>query len=485
MLRALRWGAGVVAAAATTAALAQEVQTWQPVERSVGRASVSLAQVEDQPVPPAPDAEGQPEAPRTEDQPAPDAATQPAQPPRPVPQPDQPPAQQQPTSQPPPQTPPPPRTTRSRVASRAPNMFGDFLGSSVQMQFNSFQLQVAANGTQRRFITTAAGSSDVPLGGGATRMNPSENNSAAPQQRLFFMHSYFHNALSGPQNDGLVVVTDNLAQQVTLLNTSQQSVSVDRYTFGFENLLGDGWMSIGARMPFTSRFEFEEDPIEARSGVRGNLNAFLKWMLYRSDATIFTVGVGLDAPTGSDSSGRLFNTRYRIQNEAFHVQPFVAILSTPDPWYFYHGFISGDFATSANPIDVDSPLAGGGTLGKLDNQDLLHVDLGGGVWLSRNPDARGITGVAGIVEVHYTTTLEDAEAIGGNLAMAAPGMAETLALNFGSAAGRRDILNMTAGFHVQIRENIAVRVAAVAPLRLADDALFDVEVQTSVNVFLR
>src|SRR5688572_18265144 len=45
----------------------------------------------------------------------------------------------------------------------------------------------------------------------------------------------------------------------------------------------------------------------------------------------------------------------------------------------------------------------------IEEQTLLHVDLGVGYWLLRNPEASWITGFAPTVELHYTTTLEDAD----------------------------------------------------------------------------
>src|SRR5229473_763768 len=39
----------------------------------------------------------------------------------------------------------------------------------------------------------------------------------------------------------------------------------------------------------------------------------------------------------------------------------------------------------------------------------MHVDLGTGFWLVRNPEARWLTGIAPTLELHYTTTLDNAD----------------------------------------------------------------------------
>ena len=55
-----------------------------------------------------------------------------------------------------------------------------------------------------------------------------------------------------------------------------------------------------------------------------------------------------------------------------------------------------------------------GTLGKLTDQNLGFFDLGAGYWLYRDPDAPRLTGIAAITELHYTTSLQDADRIMGN-----------------------------------------------------------------------
>lgn len=377
--------------------------------------------------------------------------------------------------------PPLPPRGRLRLA-RAPNMFGDFYFGSTEVDFG-FQQNEFVAATEEELLLITQGQHDLPLGGGATRMNPAENNSALPQQRLFFMHNYYHGSADGIGNDG-TITTPNLFGQVSVLNTSGRSQSFDRYTIGMEHLLKNDGASIGLRMPFTSRFEYEEDPFAARTGVRGNLNVFVKSLVYRSESTAIATGLGFDLPTGSDAEGRIFQTTYRIENEAVHVQPFLGVLATPTEVWFVHGFLSGDFALSDNPIIVDGPLGPSGRIGSLENQNLLHVDMGGGLWFVHNPHARTVTGVAGILELHYTTTLDDANAVTANLMRTMPPLTERLTLTFGNLNGRVDVLNLTAGVHIALGDNVTLRFGAVTPL-VQEDSQFDVELQSSLNIFAR
>jgi hypothetical protein len=99
----------------------------------------------------------------------------------------------------------------------------------------------------------------------------------------------------------------------------------------------------------------------------------------------------------------------------------------------------------------------------LQNQSLLFLDYSMGYWLHRDARCRCLTGVAPIIELHYTTSMQD--------------------LDLGPFAGRgifvedlrRDVLNLTGGFYFELGGTSALKVAGVAPLREGADKLFDAE----------
>jgi hypothetical protein len=47
----------------------------------------------------------------------------------------------------------------------------------------------------------------------------------------------------------------------------------------------------------------------------------------------------------------------------------------------------------------------------IDEQSLFQFDLGVGYWLYRNPEGHRLTGLAPTIELHYTTTLDNADLI--------------------------------------------------------------------------
>ena len=76
--------------------------------------------------------------------------------------------------------------------------------------------------------------------------------------------------------------------------------------------------------------------------------------------------------------------------------------------------------------------------GDLNEQTQLYIDYGVGYWLRRCPCAT-ISELAVLAEMHYTTSLQDADAVG------IVGLGE-----FGNRANRQDILNLTFGLHTKI-----------------------------------
>ena len=85
----------------------------------------------------------------------------------------------------------------------------------------------------------------------------------------------------------------------------------------------------------------------------------------------------------------------------------------------------------------------------------------------RADDAPMLTGLASMIELHYTTTLQDADQIGS--------VVDTTLLEFSNGRNRSDVLNLTAGFHFEFARDTAFRVAGVFPLREDPDRDFDAE----------
>ena len=91
-----------------------------------------------------------------------------------------------------------------------------------------------------------------------------------------------------------------------------------------------------------------------------------------------------------------------------------------------------------------------------------------------------MTGLAGVVELHYATTLQDGDEIAITVG------SDYYDLN--NQFNRMDVLNLTAGLHAQLGPCSTFRVAAVVPLRSTEhpvlgptDRAFDSEILMSFN----
>lgn len=336
-----------------------------------------------------------------------------------------------------------------------PNMFGDFfnnLGGSV-------------------FISSA-GYADLPLAAASRRMKVAENDSALPQDRVFFLYNHFENSLQ-MRSTPLVPLTP-----------TERSFSVDRYTFGLEKRLLDGCWSVEIRMPLAGQTEFLTPDFGISGGSTGNLAVIVKRVVYESDITAVAVGMGIDTPTGSDVQGYAtitmpMNNYFTVHNDAVHLLPYMGFVSAPNCRYFYQGFAQLDISANGNRIDYQSigrsVIVDSGTYGTLNEQNLLYLDLSGGCWLYRNRCARGLTGLASVLEFHYTTTLQDTDVI------ERAAFPVTDIIRFENFANRVDIVNLTVGLHAEFANHMLCRVGGVFPLSSGDNRSFDSEVQAQME----
>jgi hypothetical protein len=145
----------------------------------------------------------------------------------------------------------------------------------------------------------------------------------------------------------------------------------------------------------------------------------------------------------------------------------VGFLTEPNDRLFCEGFLQVDVATNGNRV-----LFGDHDLGRLTEQTLLYVDLALGYWVHRNPYSRYITGLAPMVEYHYTTTLENAPIVSGTDGYQF--------LQFGNTYNRQDISNLTVGLHTELGKT-TVRVGGAFPLSGTSNRLYDGEVLLSVD----
>jgi hypothetical protein len=327
------------------------------------------------------------------------------------------------------------RRSRVRLAGLPP-MFGDSLAPI---------LQLTTSGT---FNNT----SDIPLGGAARRAKVAENNKALPVDRMYFTYNHFHNALQAD--------TDPFTPGFDRIN------SLERYTLGLEKTFCCQNWSVELRMPFNDKYRYQDQSgFNVEGGSIGNLAVILKRLVHLSEHSATAIGVGLDLPTGSDVDGTGFS-KFTFHNEAVHFTPYIGTLWHPTDSFFINAFVQFDIAANGNQIRTEDAQI------FLNEQNLFQIDASVGRWLYRCPCSSSLTGVAGILELHYTTTIQDADNRG------------SFSSEFDSVqqpGNRLDLLQLTTAIHVELGRSTSLRVGGVFPLRDDYDKLFDAELAVQLN----
>jgi hypothetical protein len=267
------------------------------------------------------------------------------------------------------------------------------------------------------------------------------------------------------------------------------------------------------------------------------MTLIFKSLLYESPCLAFSAGLSLGIPTAPDTRVRVTDfgggvqgippgqllpgettasvvrqREFDIQNDNWSLSPFFAVLTTPTKRWFAQGFMQFDFPLTNNkvtysdrtsqpgfPVDgfIRGLAAQSGQVvlqppfsvtSSIEEQILMHVDTGIGYWLVRNTSAQWITGIAPSLELHYTTTLENAQIVtlpvdaftqprpqGGFQLQPSP--------QVGNRQNRVDILDLTVGNTFEIANRATVATGFIFPLKRNSDRTFDWEFQLQLNYY--
>jgi hypothetical protein len=452
------------------------------------------------------------------------------------------------TTQPSRTTPPADTTTSAQGADTgaAASEFGNVAaGAGVGSTFEAVNmlghLLLASRSVSFRY-NRAAGPINVADTGSTSIANAaiSEDNSPLPRDRVSFRYNHFENS-QGVTGFGPTVFN---AQGVGTTFAQSRDYNLDRFTFHVEKTFFEDLMSLEMRLPFNTTLSsdldlsagtitgsvpggFAVNPTPQNTlGHEGtqleNMTLILKGLLYRSQTFNVSSGVGLGIPTGSDThvsvtdyastttSGVATLQRvrdFRIENETWSLSPFVAFLGTPTNRFFYQGFVQVDLPLNSStihytetlPVGTAPPVfmlpGTGPTLSPpfsvrstIQEQPLLHIDVGTGYWVVRDPSRTWITGIAPSLELHYTSTLKSPSIVNlpqdglvqlsptGRLIAEAPSQV-------GNQRGHVDILDMTVGTTFLISERATLAIGAAFPLRTGDNRTFDFEGHLQLNYY--
>ena len=322
-------------------------------------------------------------------------------------------------------------------------MFGDSIATN-SLLIN--QQAVTSSGPNHSILV------DLPSPGGFARFK-NEHARAMPTDRVFVLYNHFHNALDFQSiGDGTV------------------TRSVDLVTLGAEKTFDAGRSSLEIRLPLAGFNDVNINGAGYNADTMGDLVLALKSLVFESDNFAIASGAALSLPTASDVSVALGSgDTLKIRNHTVRLLPYLAFQMTPNEDWFFHLYAQLDSTASANSYVYRS--SGFSTSKKIADQSLFYPDWSAGYWWFRSDDASdtGLTGLASVFELHWTTANTDAQgATFGNLPVI-------------PTNNRFDALNATGGVHFELNHATALRVAAVLPLRQSQgNRFFDAEAQVSL-----
>lgn len=327
----------------------------------------------------------------------------------------------------------------------APNMIGDLLGGA------SIPVSIDTMYYDNSFYI---GSGTSPIVG---RVKLSDNNSPLPRDRVFFDYSYFNNTTLAPGG-----------------------VDVNRFTPGFEKTFFDGMTSIDFRAPMLTTLNSNVGVASNgfvsndTQGEFGNLNVTFKALLWRDDCLAVAAGVGVNIPTADDLVIYHMPTNaqlLRINNDSVHLTPYVAALVRPNDLFFVQSFLQIDVDTNGNRVEGPFSTA---SLGRYSDQTYLYLDVATGVWLYTDPCAcSGLTGLAGIFEVHYNQSLSNLDSVSG------PGV--SIGGDSGIGDDNFSLVNLTVGATAIFASGKTATIGYGFPV--TGDRVFDGEIRANLNCF--
>jgi hypothetical protein len=347
------------------------------------------------------------------------------------------------------------------------------------------------------------------------RLNIAEANSAVPTDRFYYSYRHFHNA------------STISAYQF------RETLNLDRYLLAWEHLCWDGMASFELRLPLEDRMRSDifsiiapgfgvVDPLVGPNGGRrvelGNIAGIFKYLLVERDWLAISAGLGITLPTAQDVEYNLavagemefannpgltadIAAAYQgiFANETIYLEPFLAwLVKEPASNWFHQGFLQVEVA--ANPSQV-SFFGDGATLFSQNGvpigfydfftpgpeqvdlfaQTLMRLNLGTGYLFVDNPQASGLKQLTALFEMHYTSTLQDANLSTIPLTVASSvGTVPLQDITVGNGKNRVDLLNVAMGVSMN-HGGWIVTNGVVAPLRNEANRGFDFEYNMQIQ----
>jgi hypothetical protein len=375
-----------------------------------------------------------------------------------------------------------------------------------------------------------------------------ENTSPLPLDRVYYRYNYYNDALSvsGIGNQQITDPKTGIVGQAAAVKFYDAHINTFGLEKTFFDRLMSVEIRVPFVSTLASKIDLSAGQVVGTNGVDangntvfqvnntfgntfghddtefGDMTVVLKGLLCQTRTLAVSGGLAVGIPTAPDSRIRvtdfsgdvrfqtadIIRTReFRIANDTWSLSPFVAALATPTDRFFAQGFLQFDFpigdstinhssvtnlpglATFANNVAAAQSTPGYrippySEQSSIGEQTLMHIDIGTGYWLMRCPEARWITGIVPTAELHYTTTLDNAQIVtltGDPFFIGVPNLEPRPQV--GNQRNRMDILDVTLGSTFVIGKKATVAAGVAFPLKGVDNRTFDWEFLFQVNYF--
>lgn len=274
-----------------------------------------------------------------------------------------------------------------------------------------------------------------------------ENNSALPQNRIGFNINALADVYSGQDDGGL---NDTMWE----------------YRLFAEKTFADGLFSLEFMVPFYTSSSRTYEPLDlvingpGTDNIFGNIAFGMKTLLHQSYSATYSMGLRVEAPTGDDIvSPPPLNFFYSsFEDDVWYFTPYFATLWTPSDRLFFQSFLS--YRLNTAPIrEVENPVT-------IREQTYLMVDTSVGYWIVRNRDCRGLTGLASMLELHYTGAYDRETSNIGRTTVT------------DRVFGSTDHLNLTAGITATFGQRFTGGISLATPLRSNSTQFVGTEINT-------
>ena len=266
-----------------------------------------------------------------------------------------------------------------------------------------------------------------------------ENNSVIPRDRLGFHFDALQTVPVFGESNGPTI-----------------NRNLQEYRFWFEKTFLDENLSVDLILPLyysTGDSQIGPNPT-VMDGQFGQLAFGLKALLWEDQDKAYAAGVRVEAPTGPNFTVTLPTVvpDAGFEMDAWYFTPWLGGQWTPGPNWFASAFVSYRLNSGAltnersngfPPVDFRQPT-------------YLFADLSIGRWIVQREGQGGITSLAPVLELHYTTTpTAGSEVVGDENGTYASGI----------LLGKTDYLNLTAGLNGTYNDAWQFGIGAAMPLR--------------------